>query len=470
MIKKTICILIALVAVLAMLGGSVYAAGGSGPAEALLPVGVPQTVAPHSAQWYRFDYGGEKSEIVATLDDNAASGIRLAIYTPDEIVAWQNGNGLSSIGAGSSTQGHDLGWVGRFGFAGTFYAVVYNDSDAAVSVSVRVTGDDVTTSINVVPSATPMTNPFATVTPLGKALTGKLAFIDAQGGNLYTLNGDGTHLQRVSFGMDPQWNHTGSQIVLARQGPVPGIFKVNADGSNEQLLYQTSEPRAPDWSPDDSLIVFSYLTSVGGGGQQCFTFRGHHFCFTKPATTLWRLAQVNSAGGGYADVRATSDAFTPTWNSDGITIGFNDLSIGIMQMSVNNDYVPYPFVGDLRITATDYNPLKLMSPQYSPDGKHIVYMVLQQPVWQIAAANADGSNQHLLTQVDPLDFVHPNNAAPVWSPDGSQVLFLSDRNGKWEFFVMKPDGSSQQQVLKNISDQIELHYSFQSERMMSWTK
>jgi hypothetical protein len=468
--KKTIFFLIFLGAVLAMLGGSVLAAGGSGPDDALLPVGIPQTVAPHSAQWYRFDYGGEKTEILATLDDNKSSGIRLAIYTPDEVSAWQSGNGLTSIGAGSAMQGHDLGWVGRFGFAGTFFAVVYNDTDANVTVSVRITGDDVTTSVNVIPTATPMTNPFAVVTPLGKGVTGKIAFVDSNGGVIYTMKGDGSNLQRVSVGLDPQWNHAGTQIALARQGPVAGVFTINADGSNERLLYATGEPRSPDWSPDDSQVVFSFLTSIGGGGQQCFSFRGHRFCFTKPPNELWRLAKVNSAGGGYADVRATNDAFTPTWNADGVTIAFNDLSIGIMQMSINNDYVPFPFIGDLRITAPDYNPLRLMSPQYSPDGKHMVYMVLQQPAWQIAVANADGSNQHLLTRVDPLDFVHPDNAAPVWSPDGSQILFLSDRNGKWEFFVMNADGSHQQQVLKKISDQVHLNYSFQSDRMLSWTK
>jgi Tol biopolymer transport system component len=97
-------------------------------------------------------------------------------------------------------------------------------------------------------------------------------------------------------------------------------------------------------------------------------------------------------------------------------------------------------------------------------------MVLQQPAWQIAVANADGGNQHLLTRMDQLDFVHPNNAAPIWSPDGKQILFLSDRNGKWEFFLMNADGTGQQQVLKNISDQITLKYGFQSERMLSWWK
>jgi Tol biopolymer transport system component len=468
--KKILWLLPLFAIAIALLAGSAFAAGGTGPGDALLPIGTPQTVAPHSAQWYRFDYGGNRSQITATLDDHGAGGIRLAIYTPDEITTWQNGNKLVAIGVGGSFVGHDLGWVGQFPTAGRYYAVVYNDSDASVSVSVRVTGDSVTTVVNVVPTATPLPNPFATVTPLGQGFSGKLAFVDSAGGVLYTVNGDGSNLQRVSFGMDPQWNHSGTQIALARQGPIPGIFTVNANGSNENMLYQTNEPRAPDWSPDDSMIVFSYQTTIGQATKQCFSFRGRSFCFSKPPNTQWKLAEVNSSGGGFADVRATDDAFTPTWNADGVTIAFNDLSIGIMQMNINNDYAPFPFVGDLRITAADYNPLKLMSPQYSPDGKQIVYVVLQQPAWQIAVANADGTNQHLLTQIDPLDFVHPNNVAPVWSPDGKQILFLSDRNGKWEFFLMNADGTGQQQVLKNISDQIPIHYEFQSERMLSWTK
>ncbi len=468
--KKLIVLLLPLFLMLTLLAGSAFAAGGTGTGDALLPIGQPQTVAPHSAQWYRFDYGGDGSQITASVADNGASGLRLAIYTPQEITAWQNGDKLTPIGVGSQNPIYDLVWTGQFNFPGRFYAVVYNDSDASVSVSVRVTGDAVTTVVIVVPTATPFPNPFATVTPLGKGFSGRLAFLDSTGGTLYTVNGDGTNLKRISFGMDPQWNHAGTQIALARQGPVPGIFTINADGSNENLLYQTNEPRAPDWSPDDSQIIFSFMTVTKPAKQLCFNFRGRNFCFEQGPTMLWKLATLNSSGGGYLDVPTTNNAYTPTWNTDGARIAFNDLNIGIMQASLNGAYTPFNIIGDLRITEPDYSPLKLMSPQYSPDGKSIVYMVMQQPAWQIAVANADGTNQHLLTQIDPLDFVHPNNFAPIWSPDGKHILFMSDRNGKVEFFLMNADGTNQVQVLKNISDQIKLGYEYESERMMSWTK
>ena len=53
---------------------------------------------------------------------------------------------------------------------------------------------------------------------------------------------------------------------------------------------------------------------------------------------------------------------------------------------------------------------------------------------------------------------HPSNVAPVWSPDGKQILFLSNRSGKCEFFVY--------QFWKNVTDQIPLNYSCNSDRIV----
>lgn len=437
------------------------AAGGSGPGDALSPTGAVQIIAPHSAQWYRFDVAGTRAPLQVTLDANVTQGVRLAIYTPEQIANWQRGETLQAIGMGSPEPTHTLTWEGRFNQGGTYYAVVYNDLEVPIQVRVNVSGD-----LQVAPEPTPtwQPDPLLTPTPLGKGIAGKIAFVDAPGGNLYVVNGDGTNLQRVSFGLDPQWNHSGTQLALARQGPIPGIYTIHADGSNERLLYQTPEPRAPDWSPDDTQIVFSFQSKVKGGGERCIRDR----CFSLPETVEWQLAIVNMSDGAYQDVRSSKGALTPTWNADG-TIAYNDPSIGLMQTTATGEPASDPFIGDLRITSPRYNPLRIMSPQYSPDGKQIVYMVMQPPTWQIAIANADGSNPRLLTSDRALAWTHPSNVAPVWSPDGKQILFLSNRNGRWEFFVMNPDGTNVYQVLKNVTDQISLRYDFQSNRMMSWT-
>lgn len=443
--------------------GAAPGASASGPDSALSPTGETQTIHGQSAQWYKFEVGGKKADASATVDADTSSGLRLALYTPEQTANWQRGQALKAIGMGSAQSDHALGWYGEFNQAGTYYAVVYNDSDTPVQVTVRVEGDAVTTQ-KTETKATVHDDPLLPKIPVGGGVSGKIAFVDAEGGNVYTVNGDGTNLQRVSFGMDPQWSSDGSQIALARQGPVAGIFTVNVDGSNEQLVYATNEPRSPDWSPDDSEIVFSYQGETQGGETRCFRGR----CMQAPSTTEWKLGAVTLSDTNYHDVRSGETAFTPTWNVNG-TIAYNDTSIGLMQTSSTGEPSANPFLGDLRITSDSYNPLRIMSPQYSPDGTKIVYMVQQSPTWQIAIAHADGSDAHLLTSDVVLALTHPSSVAPVWSPDGSQIMFLSDRNGRWEIFVMNADGSNMHQVLKNITDTIDVQYDFQAGRMLSWT-
>lgn len=462
MVKKTFLIVL-FAAVFLLTAAAALAQGGPGPDNALLPYGQPVTVAPNSAQWFKFDVGGKKKAATAFLDAASADGLLLAIYTPEQVANWQRGDGLKALGMGSPQQQHTLGWYGTFNEAGTYYAVAYNDTGAPVDVRVTVDGDSVTTLP--APTATPNIDPLMTPTPLGKGIRGKLAFVDATGGNIYTVNGDGTNLRRVTFGMDPQWNHGGTMLTFARQGPVPGIYIINADGSGERLLYQTNEPRAPIWSPDDSEIIFSYQGATKGGGEVCFRGR----CFQRPSSVEWKLGAVNVADGAFHDVRSGESAITPTIAPDG-TIVYSDGNIGLMKTTSRGEPQPEPFIGDLRITSPSYNPLRILSPAISPDGKSIIYMVKQQPTWQIAQAGMDGSNQHLLTSDNALAIAHPSSVAPQWSPDSKQILFLSDRNGRWEFFTMNADASNVQQVLKNITDQIDIRYDFQAGRMMSWAK
>lgn len=462
---KRFLLLVVLTAALFATASTSFAASGTGPGDAIFPDGTNQTIATNSTQWYAFELGGKKADVTVTLDAASADGLRLEIITPAQMAAYQRGETLKSVGAGSPQETHTLAWYGEFKEAGKYYAVVYNDTGAATDVAVYVIADSLVTAA---PAATTakVVDPLQKNVPVNTSgVEGKIVFVDATGGNIYTVNGDGTNLQKISYGMDPQWNTDGTQIALARQGPVAGIFTINADGSNDTLVYATTEPRSPDWNADDSQLVFSYQGATKGGGE--VTIRGR--TFERPSNTEWKLGLVNLGDNSYQDVRSTDNATTPTWNVNG-TIAYNDTAIGLMTTTANGEPAENPFIGDLRVTTDSYNPLRLRSPQYSPDGSKIVYVVQQSPTWQIAVANADGSDQHLLTSDNALWLSHPSNVAPVWSPDGTQILFLSDRNSKWEFFTMNADGTNVQQVLKNVTDQITITYDYQAARMMSWAE
>ena len=83
-------------------------------------------------------------------------------------------------------------------------------------------------------------------------------------------------------------------------------------------------------------------------------------------------------------------------------------------------------------------------PQWSPDGKQIAFMSLENPGnEEIYVLKADGSNLKNLTKNLVKD------RSPIWSPNGDKIAFLSGRDGNPEVYVMNADGSGQTNLTKN---------------------
>ena len=63
---------------------------GSSPNDPLMVTGASQTIAPNTSLWFYFDYTTDRSrpKAMAALDANGAQNIKLAIYTPDQAMAW----------------------------------------------------------------------------------------------------------------------------------------------------------------------------------------------------------------------------------------------------------------------------------------------------------------------------------------------------------------------------------------------
>lgn len=441
-------------------GQPLFAAGGTGPGDAIIPTGANMTVAPHAQTWFRFEYGGDKTLITATLDANGAGGIHFLVYTPEAITRWAAGEALVNVGESGAGVDHDQVWSGRINVRGTYYVVVENLTDAAIDYQLRVSGESViTTPPVVIPTATPLPNPFAVKPPVTTLAGGKIAFQEASGGNIYTVNADGTNLQRVTFGLDPALSPDGARLAFARQGPIPGLWVSDANGANEHILFGANEVRSPSWSGDGSRIVFSTIASVKTSEPLCFGSR----CFGGGDAVRWRLMYYDFNENKTFEISIPPTGGTlPTLNRQNNTIVFTNPEKGLMLTTFEQNYVSYLIDNDLTIK----------DPVVSPDGSKLTYMVSQPPVWQVVVANWDGSAPRLLTTQDPLDFVHPHSVAPTWSPDSKTILFLSNRNNsdKWEFFAIEADGSNLRQVLKNVTDQIEIHYDFNAQRVASWSK
>ena len=452
-------LIVAALAVPAVFAG---APTGAGPYDPLMVTGATQPLAPNASAWYYFDYGADKSQAEVDVDANGTTNLRLAIFTPDQATAWLQDPTTKPVGIGSPPGAataaaiHDLVWLGAFRTSGRYFAVVTNNNTWQISYRLLVSGASVT--LYPTPTITPRPTPiFATPVPTG-TLQGKLLFRDASGGNIFTVNGDGSNLTRVSAGIDPAWSPDGKRIAFTRWSNPSGLFVANADGGNEQSIYSSLSALQPQWSPDGSKIIF---TRQWGGPQNDLTFCfGAFGCFTFPATPHWKLTLIDPISKTIAEPRCSNFCFAPTFGVDNTTIAYADANFGVMTTDTQN-HDP--------VTIYNQNPA-VQSPRYSPDGKQIVFQTRQHDHWEINVMVWDGSNATPLTQPNPLAFYVTNNVAPTWSPDGRQILFLSDRGGKWEFYTINVDGTSLKQVLKSVTDAIPITYNFNNERVIDWIK
>lgn len=98
------------------------------------------------------------------------------------------------------------------------------------------------------------------------------------------------------------------------------------------------------------------------------------------------------------------------------------------------------FVGFINAQAQETNPVYYFNPNWSPDGKRIVFESTRDGKFAVYTMNADGSDLRKLTNGET------NNEQPRWSPDGKQIVFISDRNGDSHLYMMKSDGSEQRRI------------------------
>ena len=160
---------------------------------------------------------------------------------------------------------------------------------------------------------------------------------------------------------------------------------------------------------------------------------------------------MNADGSGLREV-ADDPAldFGPAWSPDGSKIAFVSNRDAPVDATYANSYDIYVTNADgtgeaIRITAQPGVESRL---DWSPDGSKLLYVsTADTPSFpnpggdaEIYAMNTDGSGMSRLTDNTALDF------APDWSPDGKEIVFDSNRDGKRAIYKMNADGSGQAKV------------------------
>ena len=204
---------------------------------------------------------------------------------------------------------------------------------------------------------------------------------------------------------------------------------VNIDGTGLTLIDRVDNTVAGQigcvaWSPDDSQIIY---------------VRSYDNYWDKTC-----LIRYNISDNTHTILKTEGNVCSPSFSPDGKQIAYCT--------SIENGHHIYKMDAD-----GNNNQLIISnasSPKWSPQGNKIVYLTSgQDRSSQISVANADGSNQKQLTSsVSPgwwdTGFPRDGNSDPQWTPDGRKIVYVSYDNEKAEIFIMNVDGSKKTRLTK----------------------
>lgn len=231
---------------------------------------------------------------------------------------------------------------------------------------------------------------------------------------------------------NPQFSPNGSSIVFesTRDGK-SSIYTINPDGSNIKKITDTTfHYGQPAWSPDGRQLVY-YGSSRP---MQLFT---------------------NSVNGGEQKQLPTPgiDAYQPAWSSQNM-IAFDYRLVG----QAANDIARINADGTGITKLTTDEKYDCASPQWSPDGKKILFqrsIAIRKP-WkeitkeemkqkkqstEVMTMNADGSDIRSL--VSHLE----GEVAPFWSNDGKTIYYCTKQDTTHILYRMAVDITTPEPML-----------------------
>ncbi len=226
---------------------------------------------------------------------------------------------------------------------------------------------------------------------------------------------------------------------------VPGAFDTriayisNATGSKELYVmdYDGNGPRkltalhsiclSPAWSPDGRKIVFT------------------SFWKRNPALYLLDLR-------GASALKQMFPGFSPlcsggAWSADGKWLAFS------ASLDGNTELFRVPAGDGTRPQRLTKNWAIDVSPSWSPDGKHMVFVSDRAGRPDLYILQPDNG------KIMRLTFEGSYNAGPAWSPRGDAIAYVSRVGGAFQIFRIRSDGTDRRQLTEGAGDHLKPSWS-----------
>ena len=279
----------------------------------------------------------------------------------------------------------------------------------------------------------PYTNAIITCSTVISGATGKILFSSTAGGtvsHVFVLDLDHSTILPLTSGANddqsPRWSPDHAKIAFLRGGDLSstGIWVMNADGSQSARVSPVSYGGIA-WSPDGTRLVVTSGDTV---------------------------RTVNADGSGAVDVGIMSTSpgesclADPAWSPGGATIAGSCTNFD--QDLPQQAYLMNPDGSNLRRltnqqtygSANSATSFAEGEPAWSPNGLRVAFWSF---AYGVTIANSDGSNAYSVTGGRPPQGV-PSvgfGASPDWSPDGKWIVYRNN-NGQLVITASSGDGTA----------------------------
>jgi len=193
-------------------------------------------------------------------------------------------------------------------------------------------------------------------------------------------------------------------------------------GEPKQITFKRQVSKSPVWTANGREIIFSSGPYIAPGESD-----------------LWR---VPVSGGEPQSLFTSARGLTPAISRQGDRFAysrvFSDLNIWRLPVPGANKKAG----GPVSLIASTYDE---EAPQYSPDGKRIVFVSTRSGSSEVWVCGSDGSNALQLTSLGAT-------GSPHWSPDGRRIIFDSNAEGRFEIYVMDAGGGTPQRITQHKAD------------------
>lgn len=300
---------------------------------------------------------------------------------------------------------------------------------------------------------------------------GRLIAFQRDGKSLYVipaLGGQERHVCDHALGRESAWLADNKRIVLSGIAAVTGKGGLHLVDVASGAIRPLTEPppsyfdQRPQVSPSGETIAFTrsifltteeelYLLPVAGGAPRALPFKKHYLAGISWSATgeeiiaatlrQWWRVPING-GEPQAAMQLAPMIFSPTVARSGNLLAYKEeiSRPGISRLSRSEGVSKQMATGKLQLIISSSR--EDHSPEFSPDGRKIVFASARTGNEEIWLCEADGSKPVQLTSFRQAA------GSPHWSPDGRWIVFdgKTREEQAQDIFLMRPDGSATRQI------------------------